>query len=77
MKKSRFITAVIATAALVTLLLALRGQLAAQQPYGQQYPPSYAQDFASINQKLNQIIANQGRMMSMLDRVWQDTRRRR
>ncbi len=76
MKKTQLIMAMIAGAALAVLAQALVKPLMAQQ-FGQQTQPSYAREFSQINQQLGQLLAGQGRIMSTLDRVWQDTRRRR
>lgn len=76
MKKTQLIMAMIAGAVLAVFAQALVKPLMAQQ-LGQQAQPSYAREFSQISQQLSQLISGQGRIMSTLDRVWQDTRRRR
>ena len=73
MKRIHVIACLVALALLVVLFIAWPRTLQSQPDYQQ----SQARDFAMINKKLDQIVAGQGRIMSLLDRVWQDTRRRR
>jgi uncharacterized protein YoxC len=64
------ISIAVAVAAIVAILLIWPKNISSQP-----YQSSKANSLAPMNQKLDRLLANQGQMMSKLDRIWQDVRR--